>query len=53
MRLLLDEKHLSWKEAWSITTRSLALHQPHLAAEPENGALICSHPAAPPHGVDL
>jgi len=24
MRLLLDEKHLSWEEAWSITTRSLA-----------------------------
>ena len=32
MRILLDEAHLGWDEAWDITQRTLGLHQPHLAA---------------------
>ena len=32
MRLLVDEHHLDWDEAWAITVRDLRLHQPHAAA---------------------
>ena len=32
MRILLDEAHLGWDEAWDITRRDARLHQPHSAS---------------------
>ena len=32
MRILLDEAHLGWNEAWDITQRSAVLHQSHPAS---------------------
>ena len=32
MRILLDEARLGWDEAWDLTRRTLALHEPHAAA---------------------
>ena len=32
MRVLIDEERLDWDKAWSITHRTLGLHEPHAAA---------------------
>ena len=32
MRILLDDAHLGWDQAWDLTQRTLGVHQPHAAA---------------------
>ena len=32
MRILLDEAHLGWDEAWDITQQHAGVHEPHAAA---------------------
>ena len=32
MRILLDDAHLGWDEAWDLTAKDAGLHQPHAAA---------------------
>ena len=50
MRLLVDEHLMDWDQAWQITQRTCALHEPHAAAEalekwplPLFGALLPRH----------
>ena len=46
MRILLDEAHLGWDEAWDITRADARLHQPH-AASRGAGALAGRMDGAP------
>ena len=32
MRILLDDAHLGWDQAWDLTQRSLGLHEPYAVA---------------------
>ncbi len=55
MRLLLDDKHLDWDAAWTITTRSLAYTNHTLLPEALEkwGLDLFRLPAAAPPGADL
>src|SRR5437762_13417140 len=32
MRILMDDAHLGWDEAWDITQANAGVHEPHVAA---------------------
>ena len=43
MRVLMDDEHVSWNEAWRITLKGYELHQPYVAIRSaKSGRLICS-----------
>ena len=55
MRILLDDAHLGWDEAWDITNSDARLHQPHAAARGagEMAAGVVRDDAAAPPGDHL